>query len=257
MFVRLAAVALIAVVSAVLTAARATLPVRAAFDGERSEHTWTLEQLNPELPSDWTPYDFLVVEFKASSSQRFYLGIDTGQVRIAKRIGPFAGVWVRAAIPLRFYREPAGSAGDLAATYNQPRGSYWINIDGGGHGPTTAVRGLTVRMDHPVGRPTLEIRSVALSKADLGDAVLEGKPLVDPFGQYRHASWPGKVESIEQLKAAWRREDDSVKTALSGRCQYGGFADTRAKATGFSAWNRLTGGGGSSIRTAICFSLPA
>ena len=120
-----------------------------------------------------------MLQFRASSWQRFDLGIETAHGRIAKRIGPFAGVWLRAAIPLRFYRDPAGSAGDLAATYNQPRGSYWINIHSDIVGPTVGVRALTVRMPDPVGSPTLEIRSVSLAKTDPGDAVLHAGPLID------------------------------------------------------------------------------
>src|SRR5207249_385728 len=102
-------------------------------------------------------------------------------------------------IPLRFYREPAGNGVDLAATYNQPRNSYWINIGGGGVGPTTDVRGLTVAMSNPVPAATFELRAVSLAKTDPGDAVLEGKPLVDEFGQYTHVEWPGKAHSADDL----------------------------------------------------------
>jgi len=150
----------------------AQLPVKATFKGAKSLTSWQLHALNTELPSDWTPYEFLVIEFKASSSQRFDLGLSTSSGEYAKRIGPFAGVWVRAAIPLRFYRKPAGDGADLAATFNQPRSSYWINIHTGGVGPTTNVNAITVTMENPVGSPTLEIRSVTLSTNDPGDAVL-------------------------------------------------------------------------------------
>ncbi len=214
-------------------AAHAALPVRTAFAGLRSERAWPLEELGAGLPSDWTGYEFLVLEFKASSSQRFDLGLETPQGRIAKRIGPFAGVWVRAAIPLRFYRQPAGDGIDMAATYNQPRNSYWINIHTSSHGPLTKVTGLSVAMDRPVGSPTLEIRSVALARTDPGDAVLDGNPLIDEFGQYRHASWPGKARTLDELKAAWAAEEVALKKAASERCPYGGFLDTRAEATGF------------------------
>jgi hypothetical protein len=118
----LAAVALSAL------AAGSPAPSRAVFDSAHTEYNWPLKQLNPALPADWTPYEFLVLEFKASSSQRFDLGLETSSGRFAKRIGPFAGVWVRASIPLRYYRRPAGDGADLAATFNQPRNSYWINI---------------------------------------------------------------------------------------------------------------------------------
>ncbi|MBI4326218.1 MAG: hypothetical protein HY674_13285, partial [Chloroflexi bacterium] len=109
-------------------AANAALPVQTTFTGVKSERTWPLKELNADLAADWTGCEFLVLEFKASSSQRFDLGLETPRGRFAKRIGPFAGVWVRAAIPLRFYRQPVGDGIDMAATFNQPRSSYWINI---------------------------------------------------------------------------------------------------------------------------------
>jgi len=99
----------------VATAVHAGLPVQTTFTGVKSERTWKLEELDAGLPVDWTGYDFLVLEFKASSSQRFDLGLETSKVRTARRIGPFAGVWVRAAILLRFYRQPAGDGIDMAA----------------------------------------------------------------------------------------------------------------------------------------------
>jgi hypothetical protein len=215
------------------TSARAVLPMQTTFTGTKSERTWPLAEFNAKLPADWTPYEFLVIEFKASSSQRFDLGLETPRGRYAKRIGPFAGVWVRAAIPLRFYRQPAGNGVDLAATFNQPRNSYWINIHSSGYGPLTNVSGLTVAMDYPVGAPTLEIRSVTLATNDPGDAVLEGKPLVDEFGQYTHAEWSGKAHSLDELKKNWDAEETALKNAPTNRDAYGGFLETHAKATGF------------------------
>ena len=213
------------------------IPLHAAtatFSGPRSERVWPLKELNPKLPSDWTPYDFLVIEFKASSSQRFELGLETApKGRIVKAIHPFAGVWVRASIPLRYYRQPAGDGIDMAATYNQPRSSYWINIHTSGYGPTTNVQALIVAMQYPAGSPTLEIRSVSLQKTDPGDAVLEGKPLVDEFGQYTRLEWPGKAHSINDLQTAWTTEAEALKLAPTNRCHYGGFLGTSAKPTGF------------------------
>jgi len=219
----------------------AQLPVKATFKGAKSLTSWQLHALNTELPSDWTPYEFLVIEFKTSSSQRFDLGLSTSSGEYAKRIGPFAGVWVRAAIPLRFYRKPAGDGADLAATFNQPRSSYWINIHTGGVGPTTNVNAITVTMENPVGSPTLEIRSVTLSTNDPGDAVLEGKPLIDELGQYTHADWPGKAKSLADLKTAWTTEASELKNAPSNRCPYGGFLGTHAKATGFFRVEKVDG----------------
>lgn len=212
------------------------------FDQPISTAEWSLQELNPELPSDWSNYHFLVLEFRASSTQRFELGLKTAQGLISKRIHPYARIWVRASIPLRFYREGLGDANDLAATVNQPRNSYWINIEAGGHGATTDVRGLSVVMRYPVGKATLEIRSVTLAKTDPGDDVLEGKPLVDKFGQYTHAHWSGKAQSEEELKSAWASERSALQTqAFADRDAYGGFLSTQAKATGFFRVEKVDG----------------
>lgn len=220
----------------------ATQPKSVVFDQPIAVHEWSLKELNAELPSDWTGYEFLVLEFRATSSQRFELGIKTATQHISKRIHPYPNVWVRAAVPLRFYREGLGDAFDLAATVNQPRNSYWINIEGGGNGPTVGVSALTVTMRYPVGAPTLEIRSVTLSRTDPGDDVLEGKPLIDEFGQYRHADWPGKARSAEDLRKSWDAEATALDAKPSpDRCPYGGFADTHAKATGFFRVEEIDG----------------
>jgi hypothetical protein len=212
------------------------------FDKPVSTYEWTLKEINPDLPSDWTGYDFLVLEFRASSSERFELGLKASPKFVSKRIHPYPGAWVRASIPLRFYRQGLGNGSDLAATVNQPRNSYWINIEAGGHGPTTDVQGISVTMRYPVGAPKLEIRSVTLAKADPGDAVLEGKPLIDRFGQYVHADWPGKARSEAELKKAWAAEAKTLANeTFPGHDAYGGFASTKAKATGFFRVEQIDG----------------
>ncbi len=224
-----------ALILAVLSARGADIKT-AMFNQSVSTTEWNLGDLNPALPQDWTGYDFLVLEFRASSSERFELGLRTAEGFISKRIHPLPGVWVRASIPLRFYRQGLGDAGDLAATVNQPRNSYWINIESGGFGPTDAVQSLRVVMRYPVGTPTLEIRSVTLAKTDPGDAVLDGgNPVVDEFGQYAHVDWPGKAHSESELKKNWAAEADALAKSgsLPDRDKYGGFASTTAKATGF------------------------
>jgi hypothetical protein len=224
-----------------LTTARGALPVKFEFQGTRAEHTWPLAELGADLPSDWSPFDFLVLELKASSTQRFELGLETDRGRIAKRIHPLPNVWVRASIPLRFYRQPAGDGVDLAATFNQPRSSYWINIHTNEFGPTTDVRGISVMMPYPAGGPTLEIRSIKLAKEDPGDDVLEGKPIIDELGQYAHADWPGKARTLDDLKASWAAEAAALESHQSDRCLYGGFAHTTARATGFFRVEQIDG----------------
>ena len=49
--------------------------------------------------------------------------------------------------------------------------------------------------------------------------MLEGKPLIDEFGQYTHAEWPGKAHSLDELKMAWSAEEAALKTAPSDRAR--------------------------------------
>jgi len=225
--------------------ARATswgLPIKLNFTGVHCEHVIPLSELGSGLPTDWTPYEYLVLEFRASSSQRFDLGLKTDTGNLLHRIGPFPNVWVRASIPLRYYRKAPGAAYDMAATYNQPRNSYWINIHSGKFGPTTNVQGLVIRMDYPVGNPSLEIRSVRLAKEDPGDDILEKKPIVDEFGQYIHVDWPGKAKSLAALKNQWAQEEEHLRSILpTNRCPYGGFLGTTANATGFFRVEKING----------------
>ncbi len=229
-------------VGSVAVLARAALPVQAAFTGTNQETRWPLAELNPGLPADWSGYKFVVIEFEASSSQRFNLGLETPAGCYKKLIGPFPGVWTRAVIPLRFYRSPAGNGVDLAATFNQPHDSYWINIHHGGYGPLTNVTGLVVSIRNPIGTPTIEIRSVALATNNLRDAILNGKPLIDEFGQYTHAEWPGKAHTLGELKGTWAAEERDLQTVqVTNRDGYGGFLNARARATGFFRVERIHG----------------
>lgn len=215
----------------------------ASFSSSKLEYAWSLDEIEATLPGDWSPYEFLMLEFRASSSQRFDLAIEAGDgSRIAKRIHPFANAWVRASIPLRFYRQPARDGHDLAATFNHPRGSYWINIHTNDYGPLDDVRAIGVRMIDPVGEPTIEIRSVALAKDDPGDEVLEREPLIDELGQYTRVDWSGKVASLDQLRSVWKAEDESLRAELPGRCSFGGFIDgPTQRATGFFRVERVDG----------------
>src|SRR5262249_55585417 len=144
---------------------------------------------------------------------------------VIKRISPFENTWVRAAIPLEYFRKPAREGFDLAATYNKHRDSYWININFGGHAPCTDISAIDFQMSQPLFQngkpPTLEIRSVTLSKQDPGDLVLEPKTVVDPFGQWIPADWPTKAKSLEDLKKAWAAEDAALKPGNFNYDKYG------------------------------------
>jgi hypothetical protein len=238
--------ALSGVVSAMLSVATfpaLAAPQKATFASEVSTVSWPLAELDPQLPADWSADEFFVVEFRASTSQRFELGLVSDEGNVSKRIHPFANVWVRASVPLRFYRQGLGDADELASTVNQPRSGYWINIEAGGHAPVKTVRALSLTMRYPAHAATVEIRKVSLAKTDPGDAILDGaQPLIDDFGQYVHAQWPGKATSYDALKREWAQEDRMlVPRSAVPACRYGGYAAGKRKATGYFRVEQIAG----------------
>ncbi len=215
-------------------------PLRAVFEGALWEHRWALKEIDPELPSDWSPFEFLVLELKASSPQRFELRLETAQGRRSQRLHPFAGVWIRAAVPLRYFLRPDRQGFDLASLGNKPRGTFWINLSGS-VGPLKAVEAVGVAMPNPVGRPTLEIRAVRLAKEDPGDAVLEPGPVVDEFGQWIPANWPGKAAGLDPLRKAWAAEEAELRPGDFDYCPYGGYRSRKVQATGFFRVQEIDG----------------
>jgi hypothetical protein len=218
-------------------------PQKATFASDVSTVTWPLAAFDAGLATDWSEAEFLVVEFRSSTSQRFELGLVSDEGNVSKRIHPFANVWVRASIPLRFYRQGLGDADELASTVNQPRASYWINIEAGGHAPLKTVRAISVTMRYPAQAATVEIRKISLAQTDPGDAVLDGgTPLVDDFGQYRHVDWPGKASSLDSLRREWGQELRMLTpSATTAPCRFGGFSAGRRKATGYFRVEQIDG----------------
>jgi hypothetical protein len=215
-------------------------PQRVVFEGAESEHTWALKELNPELPSDWTGFNFLVLEMRASSPQRFNLILQSASLSQRRQMQPLANVWIRAAVPLQYYRQANRAGFDLASVGKVPRNSFWLST-GGVYGPLNDVTRIGVSMQAPLDKPTLEIRSVQLAKDDPGSDVLEGKPVVDQFGQWIPAAWPGKVTNLAQLEQQWAAEDTSLQAGDFGYCKYGGYLNTKARATGFFRVEQIDG----------------
>ncbi|MBI1896468.1 MAG: hypothetical protein HYZ57_21120 [Acidobacteria bacterium] len=215
-------------------------PRRVVFEGPESEHKWTLKDLNPELPSDWTRYDYLVLELRASSPQRFWLTLYSSDRVQRRQMHPFPNVWIRAAVPLEYYRRPNRAGFDLASVGKVPRNSFWIST-GGVYGPLNAVDAIGVTMQAPLGKPALEIRSVRLSKEDPRSDVLDKKPVVDEFGQWIPEDWPGKAKTLIQLKKEWSAEEAGLAPGDFGYCKFGGYLNTKAKATGFFRVEQVDG----------------
>lgn len=223
-----------------LTVSSPCQPRKAVFEGAQASHTWPLKEFDPALQSDWSGFQYLVLELRLSSPQRFELKVhDAGGVR-AVRLSPVPGVWVRSAVPLAFLTHEASQGGDLAAVHNKSRPMMFLNIMGS-PGPLTAVREIEVAIPSPVGAPSLELRSARLAREDPGDALLDDKPVVDEFGQWMTDDWPGKAKTLDELKTAWAAEEKALGPGDFHYCRYGGFQGTHAKATGFFRVEKVDG----------------
>lgn len=210
-----------------------------AFTGKSHEQKWAVKELNPDLPADWSDYGFLTFDFRASSTQRFHVSLyDTGGVR-RLRILPFQGAWVRASIPLINFQKRNVIGQDMAAIGQKGMPGYGLGFSGS-VGTINHVDSIGFLMNQPIGSPVLEIRNLRLTMT-AEDSVLSPLPLVDEFGQWIPAVWPGKAASVEDLQVAWGTEDKSLQTGRFNVSDYGGYLETSAAATGFFRVEKING----------------
>ena len=202
-----------------------------------------LDEISPGLPSDWEGYDYVVLEYMITTPQRFQVGFTTEKGYNELRVMSYtANTWNRLAIPLKFYREPPAARNDMAATYNQPRYTGWINLTGT-RTPLRGVDSIGIRMLAPIGDPVLKIRSVSLHVEDPGDQYLGEEPVVDRFGQFRPGEWEGKIHSEEQLRNEWASEDRLESDGSRyGFSRFGGYLSARIdQGTGFFRTEKIDG----------------
>jgi hypothetical protein len=213
---------------------------RVVFEGAGTEQKWALKDWSAGLAADWSPFQFLVLELRMSSPQRFELRVHNANGIRSARLSPVPGSWIRAAVPLSFLSQQARQGNDLASVHNKFRSLMWINLTGT-PGELNDVREIGFALPNPVGAPVLEIRSMTLAKEDPGDALLDAKPLVDEFGQWIHDEWPGKAKNLDQLQTAWAAEEKALGPGDFDYCKYGGYKTTQAKATGFFRIEKIDG----------------
>lgn len=206
------------------------------FDNTKtvSGEKFAIRDINPGLETDWTDYDFVLLEMMMSTPQRFQIGFTTDSGYNELRVMSYApNGWIKLAIPLRFYRQLPDAANDIAGTMNQPRYTGWFNL-GGKRGPLKGVDSIGIRMHVPIGNPSFELRSISLHKEDPGDEYLGDLPIVDEFGQSNLLDFEGKIKSLDQLETAWKTEETSLREEEDfNYSKYGGYLNAKVEATGF------------------------
>jgi len=210
---------------------------------EVSGKKFAIKDISPDLPLNWDEYNFVVLEFMITTSQRFNVGFTTDYGYNELRVMSYTpNAWNKLVIPLRFFRNLPDANIDLAATYNQPRFTGWINL-GGKRAELHGVDSIGIRMRVPIGNPVFEIRSIALFVDDPGDEYLGEKPAVDEFGQSNLLDYDGKVASLEQLQDEWRAENEELENIGHdyNYSRYGGYLQKQVKGSGFFRVEKVDG----------------
>ena len=206
-------------------------------------HKVALRDIRADFPRDWSDYEYLVLDMKASSGQRVYLGVNTDEGYNELRFIFYApGGRIRTAIPLTYFRDLPAGAFDMAATYNHKRPLSFINIEHGTRHPLTGVDSLGVRMHRPVGDEQVVIYDAYLTVGDPGDKYLDARPAVDALGQWGLGDFEGKARSEAQLRDEWAQEEAALAAGPDKRfSRYGGDLSRRTKATGFFHVRKIRG----------------
>lgn len=209
---------------------------------EVSGQKFALKDINSELPRNWDGYNFVVIEYKCSTPQRFQLGFTTSNGYNELRIMCYVpNAWNKLAIPLKYFTELPDPALDLAATYNHARYTGWINL-GGKRSLLHSVDTIGFRMRKPINNPTLELRSISLCIKDPGDEYMEKKPAVDEFGQYNLMEWKGKAHILKDLQKDWLSEgNEKISLSNYNYSKFGGYKQKKVKGTGFFRTQKING----------------
>lgn len=199
-----------------------------------SGQKFAIEDISSGLPTDWSGYNFVVLEMMSTTPQRFQVGFTTDEGYNEIRVMSYVpNEWSKLAIPLRFYTELPNAANDIAGTMNKPRYTGWFNL-GGKRGPLMGVDSIGIRMHVPIGNPLIEVRSISLHLDDPGDEYLGEVPVVDEFGQSNLLDFEDKIKSIDHLRSDWKAEEaDLNNTEDFNYSKYGGYVNAQVEATGF------------------------
>jgi len=214
-------------------------PVIVKFEGTFAEKKWAIKDLNPGLPSDWSSFGFLTFEMNSTTTQRFDLLLYDAEGTRRLVIQPFQGARVSASIPLIHFQKRNTQGMDMAAIGKTGRPGYWIGFTGS-VGSIKQVDSLGVTMRLPIGSPTIEFNNIRLTMT-AEDTIFCPTPLVDEFGQWIPAEWPGKAKTADDLKTAWNKEENALQPGDFNVSKYGGFLGTKAKATGFFRVEKIDG----------------
>ena len=209
------------------------------FDDETNGRKWTIEEINPELPKDWSTYEFLTFDIFASSTQRFSLTLHDSEGPRRIVVLPFQNAWVRASIPLIHFKERNVVGHDMAAIWKTALPGMCINFTGT-VGSINNVDSISFGMDKPLNSPHIEIKNFQLTM-NAQDSILSPIPVVNEFGQWIPDGSEGSYKSLDELRNRWNEDDEDIISGDFGFSKYGGFTEKKVKGTGFFRTEKVDG----------------
>lgn len=187
----------------------------------------------PESGRDFTKFGSFQLAFKSDSTIRWDLSLRNAQSQVTNfRVQPYEGVRATASIPVSFMTSEFMN--------NRQFKAYWLS-NWRNHVDVSDIREISITMQ-PNREVRLEVGAFALSREIVPDSFEIDGPVVDEFGQWIPANWPGKPSSLDELRDMWRAEDEHLASLPAKReCPYGGWTERSLEATGFFRVERVDG----------------
>jgi hypothetical protein len=138
-------------------------------------------------------------DYRSRAASKSFATSSTSLTGAATSSGASSCVWIRAAVPLQYYRQPNRSGHDLASVGKVPRNSFWITDKARAHHPTLGT---------PSGRNAdtgwldeITILHLALQMAGF-DKPGGYVPLLSPAHRRRHACDAQRQNQFCQFRRA-------------------------------------------------------
>lgn len=184
-------------------------------------------------PWDWRGYALLVVDVTnpGDAAVAFALRVDDDPAADGVRHCRQAGATIAAGASGSFGINLGGGADPMAfGMRGLPRPGNIRDMGGRGTLRLEQIVAFQLFLPRPAAPATLLVDNIRLLPAPSLDGI------VDAYGQYTGANWPGKVQSDADLARLRAAEEVAIarQPALPGRDEYGGWADgPTLPATGF------------------------
>ncbi|HEY2013816.1 MAG TPA: hypothetical protein VGH38_09970 [Bryobacteraceae bacterium] len=173
-------------------------------------------------PVDWSAWRSIQYTFETTSIEPVSIAFDDGVKPKAFLTEPLPGIRIFGVIPFESFTQTR------AMTPLAPLG-YKVWMDR--LFTFQKVEALLFRMRYPSRPSEITIYNFTLRDDVPADNILDKKPLIDAYGQWKAEDWPGKAHNDQELRALW--DADRVKPASFGLCPLGGDPGRTLRASGF------------------------